>query len=339
MNKNLIYIPIKHLTEKEWLELRTNYIGGSDLGTILGLTPTYKSRLELYLEKIGEKTPDLDNEASFWGKYLEQKVTNIWKYYDPQNPDGYMDNFKTKTKIRNCHKVNFMLVNKKFPHLAGNLDNLINKTSQRGEGILDAKTIENWVASKYIGGMPPSYYYQLMAYLAITELNFGEIAILKNGRYLTVIPFERDQDAIEVVVSRSKEFWDRVQKGKALKEELKKANVSGDINYVNKIKAAIQHNEPDPEGTEAYLNFVNARYKTNGQTIMANETHEYLYVLGKECQEASERERVAKDDKKQPQAIIKNFMGEFTEINFGQRGKITWLANENGTRQLYIKLK
>ena len=39
---------------KEWLGKRSKYIGGSDCACILGLNP-YKSNVDLYLEKIGEK--------------------------------------------------------------------------------------------------------------------------------------------------------------------------------------------------------------------------------------------------------------------------------------------
>jgi len=55
---------------KEWHELRRKYIGCSDIPIILGLSP-YKTPRELWLEKIGKKEPDGDNEYTLHGKEKE----------------------------------------------------------------------------------------------------------------------------------------------------------------------------------------------------------------------------------------------------------------------------
>ena len=40
-----------------WLKMRTQGIGGSDAGTIVGLNP-WKSKYELWLEKTGQVVPE-----------------------------------------------------------------------------------------------------------------------------------------------------------------------------------------------------------------------------------------------------------------------------------------
>lgn len=50
------------MTRMEWLEQRRNGIGGSDAAVIVGLNP-YRSRLELYADKLGLMPEREDSEA------------------------------------------------------------------------------------------------------------------------------------------------------------------------------------------------------------------------------------------------------------------------------------
>lgn len=62
------------MTHNEWLEDRRKGIGGSDVGTILGLNK-WKSPYQLWLEKTGQVELDESNsEPAYWGNVLEEIV-------------------------------------------------------------------------------------------------------------------------------------------------------------------------------------------------------------------------------------------------------------------------
>lgn len=69
--------------DAHWHELRAQHIGGSDIGSLLGVSP-YKTRWQLYMEKAGKlMAEDLsNNKAVQAGTYLEAGIANwasdIW---------------------------------------------------------------------------------------------------------------------------------------------------------------------------------------------------------------------------------------------------------------------
>ena len=73
-----VRIITKGLPHAEWLEARSQGIGGSDAGTILGVNP-YKGQLELWLEKTG-RTPDTftGNEATRLGQAFERPIAELY---------------------------------------------------------------------------------------------------------------------------------------------------------------------------------------------------------------------------------------------------------------------
>ena len=59
--------------KKAWLKERKTYIGGSDIGAILGLS-TFKSALDIYLSKTTDAIDEATSEAAHWGTVLEDVV-------------------------------------------------------------------------------------------------------------------------------------------------------------------------------------------------------------------------------------------------------------------------
>ena len=70
---------------KEWLGKRSKYIGGSDCACILGLNP-YKSNVDLYLEKIGEKqSQDISDKPQVkFGIAAEPIIRELFQINYPQ---------------------------------------------------------------------------------------------------------------------------------------------------------------------------------------------------------------------------------------------------------------
>lgn len=60
--------------KEQWLEERKTYIGGSDLGSILGIN-NFRTELDVYFEKTAEGiVEDKVGEVAYWGTILEDVV-------------------------------------------------------------------------------------------------------------------------------------------------------------------------------------------------------------------------------------------------------------------------
>lgn len=73
MNKRLI----RTQSHEEWLQVRSNGIGSSEVGTILGLNP-YETPYQLWRRKTWQDPPKEENEAMLLGHLLEDAVAQRW---------------------------------------------------------------------------------------------------------------------------------------------------------------------------------------------------------------------------------------------------------------------
>lgn len=103
---------------KEWLGKRSKYIGGSDCACILGLNP-YKSNVDLYLEKIGEKQPqDISYKPQVkFGIAAEPIIRELFQINYPQMQMNYVENN------------NF--INDKYPFARASLDGWLSEIAKR----------------------------------------------------------------------------------------------------------------------------------------------------------------------------------------------------------------
>ena len=68
-------VNVKDISHEEWLEYRRHGLGGSDAAAVMGLNP-FRSRLELYSDKLGRIPEKEDTEAMRVGRDLEQYVAD-----------------------------------------------------------------------------------------------------------------------------------------------------------------------------------------------------------------------------------------------------------------------
>lgn len=66
-------------TRETWLAERTKYIGGSDIGCILGLTAKYKTPYQLWQEKTGKVVSSIDNANTRRGIILEPAIARYFR--------------------------------------------------------------------------------------------------------------------------------------------------------------------------------------------------------------------------------------------------------------------
>ncbi|WP_436959406.1 YqaJ viral recombinase family protein [Staphylococcus xylosus] len=183
-------INTKDMSHKDWLNVRKTGIGGSDVGTILGVNK-WKSPIQLYFEKIGEvKEPVLDNEYIYWGNVLEDVVAQEFSK-------------RTGKKVR---RVNKMFRHPKYDFMIANID----RSVVGEEALLECKTTSEFNKDKWEDDeIPSTYLAQVQHYLAITGYKKAYIAVLIGGNRFLWKEIERDEELIKLIIDKEKDFWER----------------------------------------------------------------------------------------------------------------------------------
>lgn len=173
----------------KWLQLRKSGIGGSDASAILGFNG-YKSAFQLYVEKTSDLVEESDSEAAYWGNILEDIVA---KEFAKQ----------TGKKIR---KLNRMLRHPKYHFMTANLD----RDVVGEKAFLECKTASEYLKDSWRGdNVPAAYLCQVQHYLAVTGYEKAYIAVLIGGNKFVWKEIQRDDEFIELMIEREKDFWEK----------------------------------------------------------------------------------------------------------------------------------
>jgi putative phage-type endonuclease len=323
MKTTINRISTLNMSKEDWLAYRMNGIGASEAGTIMGLNK-YLSSIALFDQKVGRRPQwTEENESMFWGKIHEETVADAWQYWDG-TPESMIKNKNSGEVMRKCRRINAYLVNPDTPWLFASLDRTINRNEEKDEGALEIKTISGWSAKQWEAEIPPSYVVQLQQQLHVADFAYGELALLKDGRQMEVIPFERNQVIIDGIIRQTKEFWERVVYArKVIAEE--------------GLDADLTQFEPEPDGSEAYADYLKERYKDGGAgTISGTEFH---LALAKKHIELIGQRNVVEAEITKVTNQMKDILRDFDEIDFGALGKIQWKANAKGVRTFNNYLK
>ena len=186
------------LTKKKWngdpSANRTEFIGGSDIGTILGLNP-WKSAYTLWAEKSGRiEAEDIsDIEAVWWGTNMEELVAKRFC-------------MKTGKKVK---KTTYEFSCKEYPFLVAHVDRL-------GVGekfVLECKTTSARNRTNYNEGeIPPYHYAQVQFYLMLTGYKVGYLATKRDSDFY-VTKIDRNDEFIEDMKESAIAFWQMVLDG------------------------------------------------------------------------------------------------------------------------------
>lgn len=181
-------------TREEWLAQRQTGLGGSDASAALGMNQ-YKSAYTLWAEKSGAIIDEVeDNEAMRQGRDLEDYVAKRF----------------TEATGKKAKRSGYCFVSTEYPFMRANVDRLI-----VGEDAgLECKTASALTKTKYDkGDIPINYYLQCMHYMAVTGCKKWYIAVVVLGKGFYWYEIERDEDEIELLIEKEKEFWQMVEDG------------------------------------------------------------------------------------------------------------------------------
>lgn len=198
--------------EKDWLQGRTNGLGGSDASSVVGVNP-YKSNAELFEEKIGRTRPEdiSDRPYVVYGKRAEEHIRELFKL---EYPEYAVEHYEYR-----------ILQNLEYPFMQASLDGEL--TDRKGrKGILEIKTaniLQSMQYEKWKDRIPDNYYTQVLHYLLVTGYEFVVLRahliskwgmdIRAQSRHYFI---ERDevQEDLNYLLQEEIKFWKHVESGR-----------------------------------------------------------------------------------------------------------------------------
>ncbi len=182
--------------KQEWLRERKNYLGGSEIAIICGVSSFDKTALDVYLSKVNpdivELTKDDPNyEAAYWGTKQEKIIAE--RYAEERNVI-----IQTQpTLIRHP----------KYPFIACNIDRWVGNR----EYILECKTahfykVKQW-GEQGTDNIPESYLIQVAYYAAICNVPKVDIAVLIGGQNFRIYTYNRDKNLEDKLIKIAYNFW------------------------------------------------------------------------------------------------------------------------------------
>ncbi|HDR8171994.1 TPA: YqaJ viral recombinase family protein [Bacillus thuringiensis] len=177
-----------NMDRAQWLQARTQGIGGSDVSAIASLNK-WKSAVQVFLEKtqVIEKE-DIPSEAAYFGNVLEEVVAR---------------EFSKRTDLK-VQRRNAILQHPEYPWMLANVDRLI-----VGEKIgLECKTASEYFKKEWEDEeVPVAYLLQCQHYMAVTGYEAWWIAVLIGGNKFVHKKIERDGELIQYLIDIEKDFW------------------------------------------------------------------------------------------------------------------------------------
>ena len=195
---------------------RTKYLGGSDIGAILGFSK-YRTALEVWLEKTGRVVNQVDNLPVRFGTFAESFVAS---------------EYATQTGYALVHSEQGV-AHPKYPFMVGHIDRFVfegdsdaapsinalfnSDGSCSASHLLECKTASPFNQSEWgelgTDEVPMSYLVQCLWYLALTDLERCDVAVLFGNSDFRIYEVYRDKELEDLIIDKAASFWnDYVQK-------------------------------------------------------------------------------------------------------------------------------
>lgn len=326
------------MSEADWHFFRfQNGLGASDIGCVLGLTASWKSPIELFYQKLDPALcMQQENIFMFFGTHQEEWICDKYQYWEGTTK-SMMDNFNAGKIVRKVQRVNAYIQNPNYPWLFVSLDRKINKGEHGEEGLLEAKWISGWVANKFIGGIPPSHMAQVQTQLLVTEITHGDLATVVDGHSFDVYGFKPDEEIFEPIITRTKDFWDRVLAGRIIVTQIHEATMNHNQRLKQKLEAELAQLEPDLIGGEAEEMFLKAKFKKSlDQSIGIIKGDAADLATARSLKGVKEQIKELTEEASLYENTLKRKIGEGIALDFGKAGKVKW---EGNPKRFYNQVK
>lgn len=331
-NPNLIelHIPKHH---QDWHEFRKLGLGASEIGVVVGVNH-YTLLPKLVEEKVGTRDPyKVMNEAMISGLLAEDAILKRWQHYDGTEL-GYIDNIVQNKIIRTAQPVNTYIINVNYPFLFVSLDGRVEPNQQHLSGTvvpyefpLELKTIRQWEASKWLDGVPAMYRFQVQTQMLVTETEYAELAVLEDGVAFKVIPFKRDEQMQEIILTKAEETYMLIKKLKQMRKEIEYYMNEGQTNKANHLQSLFDSELPLPNDEEAAKEYYSQKMMLEREEFTASQEDAML------VKERVYLAEMIKGLDKEKQLVENLLMRRFTlekgeYMSLGSEGKVRYFRVE-----------
>ena len=198
------------LNNQDFTANRTKYLGGSDIGAIVGFSK-YRTALDVWLEKTGRVVNTVDNLPVRFGSFAESFVAS---------------EYASQTGYALLHSEEGV-AHRTYPFMVGHIDRFVVDSSV--ESSFDAETLFNpdgsCAASHLLecktaspfnqsdwgdlgtDEVPMSYLVQCLWYLAITNLERCDVAVLFGNSDFRIYEVYRDKELEDLIITKAATFW------------------------------------------------------------------------------------------------------------------------------------
>ena len=198
------------LNNQDFTRERTKYLGGSDIGAILGFSK-YHTALDVWLEKTGRIVNKVDNLPVRFGSFAESFVAS---------------EYASQTGFPLAHS-EAGVIHPTYPFMVGHIDRFVfsssldstieSETLFNADGscaathLLECKTASPFNQSDWgdlgTDEVPMSYLVQCLWYLAITNLERCDVAVLFGNSDFRIYEVYRDKELEELIITKAATFW------------------------------------------------------------------------------------------------------------------------------------
>ena len=223
------------LMNQDFTQDRTKYIGGSDIGAILGLSK-FRTPLEVWMEKTGKEVRQLDSLPLRFGSFAEEFVAS---------------EYARATGFELLHDES-IYIHPTHPMMSAHVDRFIlgdglNKPATR---LLECKTANPFARGEWgepgTDQVPMSYLCQCIWYMAITGIEQCDLAVLFGNSDFRIYEIERDLELEGLVIEKALQFWNE----HVLKDTPPPAQTEGDYQALFKKSDPSKTIEANPKTVE-----------------------------------------------------------------------------------------
>ena len=223
------------LINQDFTQDRTKYIGGSDIGAILGLSK-FRTPLEVWMEKTGKEVRQLDSLPLRFGSFAEEFVAS---------------EYARATGFELLHDES-IYIHPTHPMMSAHVDRFIlgdglNKPATR---LLECKTANPFARGEWgepgTDQVPMSYLCQCIWYMAITGIEQCDLAVLFGNSDFRIYEIVRDLELEALVIEKALHFWNEY----VLKDIPPPAQTEGDYQALFKKTDPSKTIEANPKTVE-----------------------------------------------------------------------------------------
>ena len=184
------------LMNQDFTQDRTKYIGGSDIGAILGLSK-FRTPLEVWMEKTGKEVRQLDSLPLRFGSFAEEFVASEYS-----RTTGFELLHDESNYIHPTH-----------PMMSAHVDRFIlgNGLGKPATRLLECKTANPFARGEWgepgTDQVPMSYLCQCIWYMAITGIEQCDLAVLFGNSDFRIYEIARDLELEALVIEKALHFW------------------------------------------------------------------------------------------------------------------------------------